>query len=75
MDQREPVLHIVDVEKKFQNLIFINGKTSNYGTTSVDCLASVYTGFPSIIILDRETSFTSEEFRENSNNICIHWYG
>lgn len=35
-------------------------------------LDSVYTGFRDTIILDREPSFKSEEFRENAKNMGVH---
>lgn len=38
----------------------------------IDCWASVYSGSPGVIRLDREISFTAEEFREKVKNMGIY---
>ena len=68
----KPVLHVVDTETGFQNAIFIQDKTAeNLWNDFINCWASVYTGFPEIIRLDRETSFTSTAFRENAEGVGV----
>lgn len=38
----------------------------------MDCWASVYSGFPDAIRLDRETAFVSDEFRQNAKDTGIN---
>ena len=53
---KKPILHIVDTATNFQNALFIRKKTAqDLWDDFVDCWASVYTGFPEIIRLDRRS--------------------
>lgn len=70
---RKPVLHRVYIETNYQKATFINAKSSHdIWNDFTYCLASVYTGFPDKLRLDRETSLVSKEFRENARDIGIH---
>lgn len=62
-------LHIVDTKAGLQNAVFIDYKSAK--VFGFNHWASVQTVFPNIIRLDRETSFTLSEYRENSDNLGI----
>lgn len=68
----KPFLHMVDIETEFQNAIFIKDKIStNLCNDFFNCWARFYTTFPETIRLDRETCFTSNEFRKNTDGLGI----
>lgn len=63
----KPALHVIDTQTAFSNAKFINNKTADgLWQLFVDIWATVYTGYPSVIRLDRETSFDSKIFRRHA---------
>ena len=74
----KPVLHVVDTATNFQNAVFIRSKSAiDIWQDFLDCWVTVYTGFPEIIRLDRESSFVSDKFRNNAkdNGVDLQFSG
>ena len=68
----KPVLHVVDTATNFQNAVFLKSKsTDDIWNDFIDCWTSVHVGFPEIIRLDRESSFTSDQFRKNAKTVGV----
>lgn len=58
-----PVLHIADSHTNFQNVNFLRCKTSECIWESFDkCWASVYVGYPNVLLLYHESACTSPAF-------------
>lgn len=69
---KKAVLHIVDTSTLFQNAVFIRNQSSqNLWEEFVDCWVSVYTGFPEIVRLDRQSGFTSDNFRNYAKDVGV----
>lgn len=69
----KPVLHIVDTETSFQNLILLQDKTAqNLLIDFVKYWATIYTVFPETIRLYHESSFASAQFIKSAYEVCIH---
>ena len=70
---KRAVLHIVDTATSFQNATFIRSQSSKeLWNDFIECWASVYTGFPENIRLDRQSGFTADEFRNYAKNVGIN---
>jgi len=70
---KKAVLHIVDTATSFQNATFIRNQSSKeLWNDFIDCWASVYTGFPEIVRLDRQSGFTADEFRNYAKNVGVN---
>ena len=61
-----PVLHVVDLQTRFQNAVFMHSKsTEAVWNAFIEIWCSTYTGFPSTLHLDQESSFTSADMASN----------
>lgn len=57
------VLHIVDSDRQFQNAAFTRDKTAEgLWAPSIEVWPSVYTGYPDILSVDRESSIIAKGF-------------
>lgn len=64
------VLRIVDTATNVQNALIIRSKsTEDLWQYFLTCWETVYIGFPATIRLDRESSFTSENFRNHAKYV------
>lgn len=60
----DPVLHVVDVKKRFQNAVFMENKSAEkLWDHFIRRWASLYAGHPNRIRLDQERSFLVRKFR------------
>lgn len=56
-----PIFRVVNTHIGFQNATLLRGKApADIWTSSVECWASVYSGYPALIRLDEESGFTSK---------------
>lgn len=63
---------MADTAKIFQNALFLKIKaTTDIWEDFIDCWNSVYIGFPEIIALDRELSFTLEYFQNHPKDVGV----
>lgn len=61
-----PVLHVVDLQTRFQNAVFIRSKTTEtIWQAFIDIWSSTYTGFPATLHFDQESSFVSADMERN----------
>ena len=74
-----PILHVVvDVQTHFQAAIVPKSKSAvDLWDAFIQCWAAVYTGFPTVMRVDHESSFVSETWRElaAANNIRLEYSG
>lgn len=61
--ERNPILHVIDTHPHFQNAtVFLIKRAENIWTAFVECLDSMYVGYPRLIRLDQEYSFRASVF-------------
>lgn len=61
-------MHIVDTHTGFQNATALRGKLpSEIWAMFVKCWATVYTGYPALILFDQEYGFVLRSFRDLSS--------
>lgn len=73
-----PILHVVDTHTGFQNATILKGKlVYDIWYAFIECLASSYIGYPSIIRLDQEAGFAAESLKDlaSAHGIVLQFSG
>jgi hypothetical protein len=66
LDDRQPVLHVVDAGTTYQAAAFLPGEDSTtVWNTLIRCWSHCYVGHPQGILADQGSVFCSEEFKSN----------
>jgi hypothetical protein len=66
LEDRKPVLHVVDADTTFQAVIFLEGEDSNsVWNAFLKCWSHALCGHPESILCDQGSVFLSENFAEN----------
>lgn len=63
--RQTPILRVVDIHTSLQNRTVFRGKTAHdLWLVFVECWTTLYSGYPDIIRLDQEVSFTLKFLRD-----------